>query len=376
MKSLHYFRKLAMDENLQYQIALKKLGGVGVNRAKKLVSFAGGVKELFELSDKKLALIPGITKGLINRLERSEALRQAEQELKFIEKRQLKTIFYLDDAYPNRLKYCDDGPILLYTLGAMQLNKPHVVSIVGTRDFTDYGLKITERLVEALKPYDPLIVSGLAYGIDTIAHRSAVQHGLQTVGVLGNSLDRIYPDTNESLARKMIEHGGLLSEFESGTKPDRTNFPQRNRIVAGMADVTIVIESGVKGGSMITARQAASYNRDVAAFPGPIDAPFSAGCNYLIKTNQAALIENCDDLIYLMGWQLEEKKMAAQKQLFVDLNPEEMVMMAAFKDNQKQSLDGLSLKCDWAVSKTSSLLLELEFKGLIKSLPGKMYALT
>ncbi len=250
------------------------------------------------------------------------------------------------------------------------------MSIVGTRDFTDYGSKLTERLVEALQPYDPLIVSGLAYGVDTIAHRSAVQCGLQTVGVLGNSLDMIYPEANRSLAEKMLRNGGLLSEFESGTRPERVNFPQRNRVVAGMSDVTIVIESGVKGGSMITARLAAGYNRDVAAFPGPIDAPFSAGCNYLIKTNQAALIESCEDLIYLMGWQKEQTSKTSQKKLFVDLDPEEKKVLEIFKDNQKQSLDSLSLKCDWTVSKTSTLLLELEFKGVIKSLPGKMYALT
>ena len=364
-----------MDENLQYQIALKKLNGVGAHKAKRLVSFAGGVKELFELPDKKLSLIPGFSSTVIRKLERDEALRQAELELKFIEKRKINTIFYLDKDYPNRLKYCDDGPLLLYVKGEMDLNKQHVVSIVGTREFTDYGMRLTERLVEALEPYDPLIVSGLAYGIDTIAHRSAVQVNLQTVGVLGNSLDRIYPNTNKTLAEKMLDHGGLLSEFESGTKPDRMNFPQRNRIVAGMADVTVVVESGVKGGSMITAKLAVGYNRDVAAFPGPIDAPFSAGCNYLIKTNQAALIENCNDLIYLMGWQKTESPKVTQKQLFVDLDPEEMKVIEVFRDNEKQSLDGLSLKCDWTVSKMSTLLLELEFKGLIKSLPGKMYVL-
>jgi len=303
-------------------------------------------------------------------------MRLAEEELRFLEKKQLKTVFFLDDEYPNRLRYCDDGPVLLYSKGNMDLNKPYSVSIVGTRDCTEYGSRITERLVEELRPYDPLIVSGLAYGIDTISHRSAIHQGLQTVGVLGNSLDRIYPNSNRSLAEKMLENGGLLSEFESGTQPDRMNFPQRNRIVAGMSDVTIVVESGVKGGSMITARLATSYNRDVAAFPGPIDAPFSAGCNYLIKTNQAALIESCADLIYLMGWQKEESTHSPQKQLFVELNEEEQKLFEALKDNKKQSLDNLSLKCDWTVSKTSTILLELEFKGLIKTLPGKMYAVT
>ena len=365
-----------MDDNLQYKIALKKLNGVGAHRAKKLVSYAGGVKELFELSDRKLALIPGIGTMIVKKLERTTAMRLAEEELRFLEKKQLKTVFFLDEEYPNRLRYCDDGPVLLYSKGNMDLNKPYSVSIVGTRDCTEYGSRITERLVEELRPYDPLIVSGLAYGIDTISHRSAIHQGLQTVGVLGNSLDRIYPNSNRSLAEKMLENGGLLSEFESGTQPDRMNFPQRNRIVAGMSDVTIVVESGVKGGSMITARLATSYNRDVAAFPGPIDAPFSAGCNYLIKTNQAALIESCADLIYLMGWQKEESTHSPQKQLFVELNEEEQKLFEALKDNKKQSLDNLSLKCDWTVSKTSTILLELEFKGLIKTLPGKMYAVT
>ncbi|MEX2596917.1 MAG: DNA-processing protein DprA [Salibacteraceae bacterium] len=358
-----------------YQIALKHLEGIGSLRAKKLVAYTGGLEELFNASKKELAKTPEIGMALINKLDRPQALKKAEKELKFIDRNHLEAFFYLDHTYPYRLMHCGDSPVILYGKGVFNLNPSKSVAIVGTRDCSDYGLKITERLVEALAPYKPLIVSGLAYGIDTCAHRSAVQYGLQTVGVLGNSLDRVYPAVNRSLADKMMQNGGLLSEFDSGTKPDRENFPQRNRVVAGMADVTIVVESGVKGGSLITARLAAGYNRDVMAIPGPIDSPVSSGCNYLIKTNQAALIESVDDIAYNMGWDREEEQRSTQKQLFVDLNEEERVIVNALEEKQKDSVDNLSLACGWPISKTSTMLLELEFKGMVRSLPGKIYAL-
>lgn len=344
-------------------------------RAKKLVAYTGGLTQLFEASNKQLALIPGVGKEIVRQLNRDEALREAEKELRFVEKNQLETHFYLDKTYPHRLKHCEDGPILMYGAGKMDFDVSHVVGIVGTRECSEYGIRLTERLIESLAPFNPLIVSGLAYGIDTIAHRAAVQLGVQTVGVLGHSLDRIYPNTNKSLAEKMCEHGGLLSEFDSGTKPDRENFPQRNRIVAGMCDVIVVVETAVRGGSMITAKLASGYNRDVMAFPGPVGARLSSGCNHLIKTNQAALIESADDLIYQMGWQVSQNTKPTQKQLFVDLNEEEQILVKALEHKQKDSLDNLSLACSWPISKTSTTLLELEFKGVVKSLPGKTYAL-
>lgn len=365
-----------MNHDLLHRIALKKLEGIGPARAKKLVSYCGGVQEIFEASKKKLLAIPGIHHGIVAALNFDEALKAAEAEVRFLEKEGIRPVFYLDKDYPKRLKHCDDGPLMLYTRGEMRLNVPKTVSIVGTRNASDYGRRVTERLVDHLKPHDCLVVSGLALGIDVIAHRAAVQSGLQTVAVLGHSLDRLYPHQNKKIAEKMLDNGGLITEFESGTKPDRENFPQRNRIVAGMSDVTIVVETAVKGGSMITARLASGYNRDVMAFPGPVDAIYSSGCNHLIKSNQAHLIEDIQDLEYLMGWERNDgKESTPQKQLFVDLNEEEQKMYDLLKGLPKESLDNLSLNSGFPVSKTSTLLLELEFKGVVKALPGKVYSL-
>lgn len=360
-------------EESYYQIALKKLDGVGALRARALVSYCGGVRQIFEASKKELAAIPGVGSVVVDRFDRDAALKHAEEELKFVERANLDMYFYLDAKYPARLKHCEDGPILLYGSGAMDLNPPRVVSIVGTRRCTPYGERMTQRLIEGLGEYGVLVVSGLAYGIDTIAHRTSVGAGIQTVGVLGHSLDRIYPSQNTSLVAQMKEKGGVLSEFDSGTKPDRENFPQRNRVVAGMADVTVVVETMVKGGSMITARMASGYNRDVAAFPGATDAPYSSGCNQLIKSNVAALIEGVDDLAYLMGWEKDEQPKPTQKKLFVELTDVEQHVLGLLEKKQKESIDILSLEAGLPASKMASTLLELEFKGVVKSLPGKVY---
>ena len=365
-----------MSEDLLYQIALKKLEGIGPSRAKKLISYCGGVKEVFEASKSQLAKIPSIGEMVIANINKVEALKFAEAEVRYLEKTDIRPIFFLDKAYPNRLKHCDDGPLLLYTKGEMNLNNEKIVSIVGTRNATEYGKKVCERLIEGLTLHNPLIVSGLALGIDVIAHKAALNNGLQTVGVLGNSLETVYPPLNRSVAEKMKTNGGLISEFESGTKPDRENFPQRNRIVAGMADVTIVIESAVKGGSMIMAKLAADYNHDVMAFPGPVDAPYSGGCNFLIKSQQAHLIEGIKDLEYTMGWEVESKvKKGAQRQLFVELTTEEKQLYDLIEKLEKESVDNISLSVGMPVSKTSFILLEMEFKGVVKSLPGKVYCL-
>lgn len=372
----YYFRLDQMKDDLFYQIALKKLEGIGPARAKALVSYCGGVEQVFKASKRHLSSIPGIGTVIASQLDVDKAYRLAEVEIRFVENNKIEPLFYLDSQYPQRLKHCDDGPILLYAKGQMNLNPNKSVSIVGTRSATDYGRKLVDRLIDGLKPHNALIVSGLAYGIDAMAHKSAMNCGLQTVGVMGNSLDRVYPHQHKSLSEKMLENGGVISEFEHGTKPDRENFPQRNRIVAGMSDVCVVVESAVKGGSMITARLAAGYNRDVMAFPGATDAPNSSGCNHLIKTQQAHLIEGIKDLEYIMGWEREEVgSVATQKQLFVELSQEEQKVYERLKESTKESLDNISLNAGLPVSKASTLLLELEFKGVVKSLPGKVYTL-
>lgn len=362
-----------MNDDIRYQLALKYLDGVGPTRAKNLVAYCGGVKAVFEANKPKLLTVPGISESVVLGLDRDAALRRADQELPRLEKAGLRMIFYTDSDYPRRLRHCDDGPVLLFAKGKMNLNKAKVVSVVGTRMATDYGKQFIEKLMEGLRRHDVLVVSGLALGIDTAAHRTALAVGLETVGVLGNGPDTIYPALNRSLADKMMNQGGILSEFDLGAKPDRENFPQRNRVVAGMCDVCVVVETAVKGGSMITARLAADYNRDVMALPGSIHAEFSSGCNHLIKNNQAHMIESAEDLERLMGWSVEMPA-ATQRQLFVDLNEDERQILNLMTHGQRHSLDNLSLESGFPVSKTSTVLLELEFKGVVRAMPGKVFA--
>jgi DNA processing protein len=259
----------------------------------------------------------------------------------------------------------------------MDLNVPRVVSIVGTRKPTDYGREFTEKLVKELVQCDVLVLSGLAYGIDITAHRAALQNELQTVAVVAHGMDEVYPGTHRSVAEKMMRHGGMLSEYMSDTNPDKENFPSRNRIVAGMSDAIIVIETALKGGSMITANLGNDYNRDVFALPGKITDEASIGCNRLIRSNRAALMESPQDFIEAMGWQpsKKDKNKSIQPQLFVDLDETEMKLINLIKSNGNTGIDLLSVESGITMSQLSALLLNLEFKGAVRSLPGKIYTL-
>ena len=271
--------------------------------------------------------VPGIGEKIISQLNFKEALEKAEDELRFIEKNGIEIIFYTDSAYPKRLKNCNDSPVLLFSRGNANLNMQHVVSIVGTRNATEYGKHLCHQLVEELQQYNVLIVSGLALGIDVAAHKEAIKLDMPTVGVLGHGLDRLYPGQNRSTAEKMVHNGALLSEYPSGTIPDRENFPQRNRIVAGMTDATVVIEAGVKGGALITAEIANSYNRDVFAFPGRVGDDYSEGCNFIIRNNKAQLLTCVADLAYSMGWEKSsEAKPVEQFMLPIDLSRDEQTI--------------------------------------------------
>ena len=263
----------------------------------------------------------------------------------------------------------------MYSKGTVDYNNQRVISIVGTRKATDYGKDFCNELIKDLVPHNPLIVSGLAYGIDVCAHKAALQHNLPTIGVLAHGLDRLYPAQHKSVASQMLDNGALLSDFKSGTKPDRENFPKRNRIVAGMSDLTIVIESSKKGGSLITAHIANDYNRDVFALPGRIGDSQSEGCNNLIKSHKAALIQSAKDIEYVMGWEVQKKNTPIQTQLFVELTPEQKTLTAILSKQDKIGIDKLSLLAKMPMSQTTSLLLNLEFDGVVKSLPGKLYKL-
>jgi len=362
--------------NRDYQIALTLINGVGTLIAKKLLQHFGSAERVFNASIKELLQIEGIGKKTAEAVVNTNALTLAKEASAFIEKHQIQVLFHDETNYPKRLKNCYDAPLLLYYKGTADLNKTRVVSIVGTRNATSYGKMICKQLIEVLKPYDVLITSGLAHGVDAAAHRESVLAEVPTVGVLGHGLDRIYPAVHRELAAKMIKNGGLLTEFLPGTNPDRENFPKRNRIIAGMADVTIVVEASIKGGALITAEIANSYHRDVYAFPGRVDDEFSEGCNFLIKTNRAGLINHPKDLIYYLGWddEVPKKKQHVQAQLPLDLNKEERTVCEALLKSTL-AVDELFVNTNIAQSRLAIILLTLEMKGIIVALPGKLYKL-
>ncbi|MCB0804864.1 MAG: DNA-processing protein DprA [Bacteroidales bacterium] len=358
---------------LLYQIAITLIPGIGDINAKKLIAYCGSAEAVFQEKKTNLMKIPGMGKATVESIKSAQTLERAEQEIDFIEKNNIRTYYYLDKSFPQRLKHCIDSPVLIYLKGNADLNCKYVVGMVGTRRATEYGRDMCESLLHDLADLDVLVVSGLAYGIDTQSHKSALDNGLKTVGVLAHGLDRVYPNQNYALSRKMMEQGGLLSDFMSGTNPDRENFPKRNRIIAGLCDALVVVESAKKGGALITANIANSYNRDVFAVPGRINDLYSEGCNYLVKTNKAALIQSADDLKYIMQWDSKSTNAAIQTKLFRELNKEEDIVMDILKENGETSIDFIVLQSKLSNSKIAAILLNLEFDGLVKSLPGKMF---
>jgi len=361
--------------SLQHQIALTLLTGGGKKKIRKILSHFEDSTAFFKADKHRLKTIPGIGEKFLQQLNREKALREAEKYTNYIDQQRIQTLFYTDPAFPYRLNQCDDAPVLMYALGELQCNMPRVVSVVGTRNASNYGRKICEELIHAFVGKDVVVVSGLAYGIDIYAHKLCTELGIQTIGVLGHGLDRIYPHAHIPIAKKMIENGGLLTEFLPGSKPDRENFPMRNRIVAGMCDATIVIESGERGGSLITAELANDYARDVFAFPGDITREYSIGCNYLIQKNKAHLITSSDDFLEIMDWKDTPKKENKQMQLFTDLDESEVKIVTILKENQEVSIDVLAIKSEIPVRLMSGILLGLELKGVVKALPGKRFSL-
>jgi DNA processing protein len=369
--------KAAEEEELFYQIALTQTGSIGDKLARALLGQFGTAKDIFNASARQLASLENFGEYRIKALKKKIDAPLVEKELNFIQKNGIHVLFLNEPQYPQRLKACPDAPILLYHKGTADLNAKKIISIVGTRTNTDYGLRCTESLVEAFKMQeDILIVSGLAYGIDAAAHKKAVQLGIPTLGVVAHGLDCIYPAKHRSLAREMLHHGGLLTEYPSGTIPEKPNFPMRNRIVAGLADVTVIVETDEKGGSMITAKLAASYNREIAAFPGRSIDPKSRGCNYLIKSCMAQMITSAGDLMEMMGWEKEAQKAAVQKKLFAGLSGEELKIADILGRCEAMHIDELHLKSAVSSPKLASILLSLELDGIVKSLPGKKYRLT
>ncbi len=361
---------------LLYQIALCLIPGIGDVLGKKLVTMCGSAEAVFREPKQILRKVKGVGEQLSQAVGNKEIIRRAEQEMTFIQRFGISPFFFQDPLYPRRLTHCIDAPLMIFYKGSSELNANKVVGIVGTRSATSYGKKICRELVNGLIQHHPLVVSGLAYGIDSCAHRSALEVKLPTVAVLGHGLDRIYPYANNALAEKMISCGGLITEFFSGTNPDRENFPKRNRIIAGLCDAVVVVEAARKGGALITADIANSYNRDVFAVPGRIGDPWSEGSNYLIRINQAHLYQSPENVEYIMGWREPEKKQVRQRQIFLEMTSDEEVIVKYLEAVNNSGIDEIMIETGLSTSKTSAALLNLEFEGVVKILPGKRYELS
>ncbi len=366
-----------MNEELIYQLALTEVPHIGHVHARILVQQLGSASAIFKSSQSTLEKIEGIGEIRARSIKHFSNFNPAQGEIEFLEKYRVRSLFMTDKDFPQRLLNCYDFPVLLFYKGGANLNLSKIISIVGTRSNTEYGKQFTEKLVKDLIEYQVMVISGLAYGIDAIAHRSALKNKLQTIGVVGHGIDQMYPPEHEGLAKEMVKAGGgILTEFRSGVKADKHNFPGRNRIVAGLSDATIVIETGIKGGSMITAEIANGYNRDVFAVPGKSTDHKSAGCNYLIHSNKAVLLTEATQLIHALGWEEKQKvKVPPQRQLFIQLSTEEKCILDLLSQKQLMHIDELKLQSSLSNSAIAAAILNLELQNVIQSLPGKLYKL-
>jgi DNA processing protein len=365
-----------MASELIYQLSLCQVPYIGNVHAKKLCDTFGSASAVFKAPLHELEKIENIGEIKAKSIKKFRDFARAEKEVVFIEKFGIKPLFLTDKDYPQRLLNCFDPPAMLFYKGTADVNASRAVAIVGTRNNTEYGKYITEKLVKALVKVNAIIISGLAFGIDTIAHKCSLKCGIPTIGVVGHGLDTIYPPENTNLAKQMLRNGGLLTEFRSNTNPDKHNFPSRNRIVAGISDATIVVESGIKGGSNITANLAWGYNRDVFAVPGKSTDVKSEGCNRLIRENKAMLMDDSDHFITMMGWnEQERKKVMVQKQMFPEMSDVEKKVAELLRKSDDTGIDELNVQCGFSSSSIASALLNLEMQGVLKVLPGKRYRL-
>jgi len=362
------------EKELLYLLALQKVKGVGAINAKKLIAHIGSAEAVFTTKKLLLEKIDGIGSYTIKDLFNVKNLKNAEKELNYVIKNNIKYTGFLGTDYPRKLKHCIDSPLLLFQDGNIHFEKQPIISIVGTRNMTSYGRGFIKKLISGIKAYNPIIVSGFAYGVDITAHREAVKNNLQTIGVLANGLNKMYPKTHKKYVSQVMENGGFFTEYWHDEEPLREYFLQRNRIIAGISEATIIIESAGKGGSLVTAGIANSYDRDVFAVPGRTTDAFSQGCNNLIRTNRAALLNNADDLVYLLNWDQKEKpKKSIQCELFVNLEGDEKIVYEYLLENGKSLLDSISLQCKIPIYKISGALVNLELQGLVQPLAGKTF---
>jgi len=359
---------------MYYFIALSLIPGIGPVLAKSLLSYCGSVEDIFKTKKHQLLKIPGIGEIAADAIIRHDVFARVDEEMAYIDKSGVRGLTYLDSEYPKRLKNCIDAPIMIYVNGNADLNAERTLGIVGTRNATDYGRQICDQIIDELKDENILFVSGLAYGIDIVAHKACVKRNLPNIGVLAHGLDRIYPYAHKEIAKKIIDNGALLTEFLSQTVPDRQNFPKRNRIVAGMVDGLVVVETAQNGGAVITALLANSYNKDVMAIPGNTTNPLSKGCNSLIKTNRAALVENGTDILQLMGWtKTNANKQPIQASLFNNLDEDERIIYDIIKETKEIGIDDITILSAKSPGTIAGVLLNLEFYGLIANMPGKRF---
>ena len=372
-----------MTQEIFYAMALTRLTNFNFQQALELYKAAGSAQNLYEHRNDVGDIIEGCTPRLIAALKDwSDAMKRAEVELKYMEEHRIRACSLMDDDYPQRMLECPDAPLVLYSMGNADLNQQRIISMVGTRHMTHYGEDMIRKFVRELHEMCPdvLIISGLAYGVDICAHRQALENGYETLAVLAHGLDQIYPYHHRDTAAKMLSHGGLLTEFMTQTNADKVNFVRRNRIVAGCADATIVVESAAKGGSLITAEIAQSYARSVFAFPGNVGMPFSEGCNNLIRDNGAALISSAEDFVNAMGWEVDTVRKQAlaggiERQLFPDITPDEQKIVSLLQQTNDLQLNILSVKTGIPIHSMTALLFQLEMKGVVKAMAGGMYHL-
>lgn len=363
-----------LEEDLLHVLALQRVKGIGDINAKKLIAHCGSAKNVLTEKRKTLEKINGIGSFTLKNLFNSSNLKEAEKELQYIQKSNIETLYFADKNYPERLKHCVDAPILFFKKGNFKLDNQPIISIVGTRKITSYGRSFCKKLISDLKEYNPIIVSGFAYGVDICAHNAALKNNLQTIGVLAHGFEEVYPKSHKKYVDEINKKGGFITDFWHDDELQRENFLKRNRIVAGISEATIIIESAEKGGSLVTADIANSYCRDVMAVPGRSTDIYSKGCNNLIKRNQAAILTSANDLIELLNWELEPKQAKIiQKQLFVELTDVEQLIYDFLLENGKELLDLISLNCKLPIHQTTTLLFNLEMKGVVKPLPGKLF---
>ena len=364
-----------MNDEKLYQLALHMLPGIGPKTSKQLISYCGSASSIFQTQKNKLTKVPGVGEKNANIiLSNKSVLQQAEKELKEIEKHNSKILFFTDANYPQKLKEQFDSPILIYYKGNCDLNKDKIVSIVGTRNATEYGKEVTDSIVKELASENLIVLSGLAYGIDVQAHKSALNYNTSTVGVMASGIDRLYPSQHRNVAEKMLENGGLITEEPLGTKPTAPRFPARNRIIAGMSDCTIVVEAAIKGGALITARIANSYNKEIFSVPGSVKSKYSEGTNFLIKNHEAHLITSGKDVINLMNWDIDESKPKVEIDLS-SFTKQEKSILSVLNKKSEITIDELCWDTQIAINEISSHLMNLELNGVIKNLPGKKYKL-